>query len=176
MTDDRNNGMETINTTEIEEAPKEEPPIDEDIDEADSIQKPSRKKGRPPLTEKQKKALAKGRAISRRNMQKLQAEHKLKKIAEEERSEIETVKEEPQEKVKPKVNKKKAKKKVVIESESDSSEDEIVYVSKKKKKKPKKKIIIESSSEDDDSSDEEYPPQPPQPPVHSIQRRGLIFR
>jgi len=174
MTDDRNNGMETINTTEIEEAPKEEPPIDEDIDEADSIQKPPKKKGRPPLSQKQKDNLAKGRAISRRNMQKRMAEEKLRKIeAEETNKPIENLKND---------NKKKAKKKVIIESESsddddDSSEDEIVYVSKKKKKKPKKKpkkkIIIESSSsdDDDDSSDEEYPPQPPQPPVPR-----LIFR
>jgi hypothetical protein len=173
MTDDSNDGMETINTKEIEATPKEEPPIDKDIDEADSIQKPPKKKGRPPLSQKQKDALALGRAKSRRNMQKLMAEEKLRKIAEEEGSNIDTVKEESQKEVKPTVNKKKAKKKVIIESESDSSEDEIVYVSKKKKKKPKKKIIIESSSEDDDSSDEEYTPQPP---IHSIQPRGLIFR
>jgi len=126
MTDERNNGMETINTTEIEEAPKEEPPIDEDIDEADSIQKPPKKKGRPPLSQKQKDNLAKGRAISRRNMQKRMAEEKLRKIEEEEKTmvSVDTVKEESKEKVKPKVNKKKAKKKVIIESESDSSEDE----------------------------------------------------
>ena len=169
---DENDTMETvIDETEVKETENT------DVDEGDSIQKPPKRKGRPPLTEKQKANLAKGREISRRNQIKRMAKEKLEKIENEEKKEsinIKTEDEEPKEEIKPKVNKKKPKKKVVIQSDTDSSSDEIVYVSKKKKKKPKRKVIIESSSESDDSSDEDYPPTPQ--PVHNIPQRRLIFR
>ncbi len=182
MTDDQNNMETNIDTNQNEEATEKQPPQIEDTDEADSIQKPA-KRGRPALSQKQKENLAKGRAISRRNMQKRMAEEKLRKIEQEEKSvkAIETVHTEPQKKVKPTVNKKKPKKKIVIQSDSDSSEDEIIYVSKKKKKKPKKKVYISSSSEDEsgNSSDDSSDMSPPQQVVrqqHYIQQPRLIFR
>lgn len=182
MTDEQNNMETNSDTNQNEEATQEQPQI-EDTDEADSIQKPP-KRGRPPLSQKQKDNLAKGRAISRRNMQKRMAEEKLRKIEEEEKSikPIETVDAEPQKKVKPTVNKKKPKKKIFIQSDSDSSEDEIIYVSKKKKKKPKKKVYVSSSSEDESGSSEDEsgsdmsPPQQVVRQQHYIQQPRLIFR
>ena len=175
---DENDTMETVMSSTKHETEVKETE-NTDVDEGDSIQKPPKRKGRPPrqLTEKQKANLARGREISRRNQIKRMAKEKLEKIENEEKKEsinIKTEDEEPKEEIKPKVNKKKPKKKIIIHSDTDSSSDEIVYVSKKKKKKPKRQVIIESSSESDDSSDEDYPPTPQ--PVHNIPQRRLIFK
>ena len=171
MTDEQEHPIVETVINEIDDTEQKEA---EDDNEADSIQKPAKKKGRPPLTDKQKEALAKGREKSRRNQIKRMAKEKLDKIEkiEKEESNVEIKDEEPKKKVQPKINKKKPKKQIIIESDSDSSDEQIVYVSKKKKKKPKRKVIIESSSEDDDS-DEDYPPQQP---VHNIPQRRLIFK
>ena len=115
--------------------------------EETSIEKPAKKKGRPPLSDAQKEILRLGREKSRRNQAKRMAQEKLAKIEKEETNETNMT-----------VNKKKSKKQVIVETQpDDTSEEEIIYVSKcKKKKKPRKKIIVESSSEDETTTDEEY--------------------
>ncbi len=136
-----------------EQVPEPEPVAEED----DSLQKPAKKKrGRPPLTEKQKAALAAGREKSRRNMAKAMAKQKLETI---EKMELEEKpKEEVEEKVEVKAKKPKPKPKVVVLSDSEDSDDQIVYVKRKKKKRakrPRRKIVVESSSSDEDSSDDD---------------------
>lgn len=132
-----------------------------------SILKPKPKRGRKPLTVKQKKALEKGR----QNHQLRMARKKIEEIEQQREQE-----EEP----KPIPKRKPTKKKTyVYKDDSSESEDEVVIVKKKKKRKPKKKIIYESDSSDDDSDSMEPPQpiyrQPPQQPPQPTYRRG-IFR
>lgn len=141
--------------------------------EDDTIQKPAKKKGRPPLTQKQKDALQKGREKSKKNMALAMTKAKL------ERLEAEDLKEAPQPVVKQEVAKKKPKKKVVIvvPSDSESSDEEVVYVSKKKKKKPKRKkkvVIVDSSSDDESDSDVETLQEAQQ--VHHVFQPTLSFK
>ena len=131
--------VERRNPAQMPTRPREE--------EETSIEKPAKKKGRPPLSDAQKEILRLGREKSRRNQAKRMAQEKLAKIEQEETNETNVA-----------VNKKKSKKQVIVETQPDeTSEEEIIYVSKcKKKKKPRKKIIVESSSEDETTTDDEY--------------------
>ncbi len=103
--------------------------------EETSIEKPAKKKGRPPLSEAQKEILRLGREKSRRNQVKRMAQEKLAKIEKEETNETNMT-----------VNKKKSKKQVIVETQpDDTSEEEIIYVSKcKKKKKPRKNLLLKA--------------------------------
>ena len=141
--------MTDPHVTEPEIEPEPEP-----IAEEESLQKPAKKRGRPPLTEKQKAALAAGRAKSRRNMAKAMAKQKLEDIAHEES--MDQPEKPVEEKVQVKQKKPKPKPKVVVLSDSEDSEDQIVYVKRKRKKRakrPRRKIVVESSSSEDYSSD-----------------------
>lgn len=180
------NDQDYVDTNQAETEAAEHPAVPDERNEQEdtSLQKPPKKKGRPPLSQAQKDALARGREISRRKMSKALAKQKLEDIERLESADLQTQQKAP---VKAKV--KKPKKTIVVqESDSSSSEDEIVYVSKKKKPKKKvksrKKVYVSSSSESEsDTDDEDFAElpqlrrQPPRPPVHPIQPRpGLRFR
>jgi len=179
------NDQDYVDTNQAETEATEHPAVPDERNEQEdtSLQKPPRKKGRPPLSQAQKDALARGREISRRKMSKALAKQKLEDIERMESAELQTQQKAP---VKAKV--KKPKKTIVVqESDSSSSEDEIVYVSKKKKPKKKvksrKKVYVSSSESESDTDDEDFAElpqlrrQPPPPPVHPIQpRSGLRFR
>ena len=152
--------------------------VDTEEVEPKGILKP--KRGRKRLSDKQKKALEKGR----RNHQLRMAKKKIEEIEQKQKEEEEMLpKPEPKPKPKPK------KKTIVYESETSSDDDEekVVIVKRKKKKKPKKKIVYESETSSDDESDVEPPPPitrqqtqyPPQPPPfrHPLYTyRGGLFR
>ena len=113
--------MESETTTESEQVAEQVNDVaDAESTEDGSIQKPPKKKGRPPLSQKQKDALQAGREKSRKNMQLTMTKAKL------ERLEANELKEEPQPIIKQEVTKKKPKKKVVVvvPSDSESSSDE----------------------------------------------------
>jgi hypothetical protein len=146
--------------------------------EHETIEKPKRR-GRPPLSDKQKKALEKGRRNHQLRMAKKKIEEIEQKQKEEIQSQIEVSKPQP----KPKPSKKQM---VIYESSSEDDQPKVVIVKrKKKKKKPKKKIVYESSSSEDDSDIEPQQPiirqetQPAEPPPfrHPLYRyRGGMFR
>ena len=140
-----------------------------DTEEESTILKPT-KRGRRPLTDKQKKALA----LGRRNHQLRMAKKKIDEIEQEQLKE-----EEDRTPTRTKSNKPK---KIVLESSSDDEEDKVIIVKrKKKKKKPKKKIIYESETSSDS---DDQPPSPQrthqpteQPFKHPVyEYRGGMFR
>lgn len=179
------NDQDYVDTNQAETEATEHPAVPDERNEQEdtSLQKPPKKKGRPPLSQAQKDALQRGRELSRRRMSKALAKQKLEDIERMESAELQTQQKAP---VKAKV--KKPKKTIVVqESDSSSSEEEIVYVSKKKKPKKKvksrKKVYVSSSESESDTDDEDFAElpqlrrQPPPPPVHPIQpRSGLRFR
>mgnify|MGYP003638005576 FL=1 len=167
---------ETVTEQEPEQVNETTDVTDAESIEDDTIQKPAKKKGRPPLTQKQKDALQLGREKSKKNMALAMTKAKL------ERLEAEDLKEAPQPVVKQEVAKKKPKKKVVIvvpsDSESSDSDEEVVYVSKKKKKKAKKRkkkvVIVDSDSDDESDSDVETLQEAQQ--VHHVFQPTLSFK
>jgi len=178
------NDQDYVDTNQAKTEANEHPAVPDERNEQEdtSLQKPPKKKGRPPLSQAQKDALQRGREISRRKMSKALAKQKLEDIERLESAELQTQQKAP---VKTKV--KKPKKAIVVEeSDSSSSEEEIVYVSKKKKPKKKiksrKKVYVSSSSESESETDDEDFAELPQlrrhpRPVHPIQpRSGLRFR
>lgn len=164
---------ETVTEPEHEQVNETTDVTDAESIEDDTIQKPAKKKGRPPLTQKQKDALQKGREKSKKNMALMMTKAKL------ERLEAEDLKEAPQPVVKQEVAKKKPKKVVIVApSDSESSDEEVVYVSKKKKKKAKRKkkkvVIVDSSSDDESDSDVETLQEAQQ--VHHVFQPTLSFK
>tara|TARA_R110000737_G_scaffold19503_4_gene37710 strand:- start:1039 stop:1542 length:504 start_codon:yes stop_codon:yes gene_type:complete len=164
---------ETVTEPEPEQVNETTDVTDAESIEDDTIQKPAKKKGRPPLTQKQKDALQKGREKSKKNMALMMTKAKL------ERLEAEDLKEAPQPVVKQEVAKKKPKKVVIVApSDSESSDEEVVYVSKKKKKKAKRKkkkvVIVDSSSDDESDSDVETLQEAQQ--VHHVFQPTLSFK
>ncbi len=135
-----------------------------------SILKPRQKRGRPPLTDAQKRGLAIGRQNHKLRMAK-------KTIADIEQAQQETQQETPKPKPKPKP---KSKQRIIYQSDSSESEDDVIIVKKKPKKKKKTKVVYESDSSSSD--DEPEPPPPPQMTrqdsfVHpQYEYRGGIFR
>tara|TARA_R110002111_G_scaffold39752_3_gene74776 strand:- start:861 stop:1364 length:504 start_codon:yes stop_codon:yes gene_type:complete len=164
---------ETVAEPEPEQVNETTDVADVESIEDDTIQKPAKKKGRPPLTQKQKDALQLGREKSKKNMALAMTKAKL------ERLEAEDLKEAPQPVVKQEVAKKKPKKVVIVApSDSESSDEEVVYVSKKKKKKAKRKkkkvVIVDSSSDDESDSDVETLQEAQQ--VHHVFQPTLSFK
>jgi hypothetical protein len=182
---------EEIDNEEVEPKPDTDTKEELDTEEVEpkSILKP--KRGRKPLSDKQKKALEKGR----RNHQLRMAKKKIQEIEQQQlKEEEERIATQPKPKPKPK------KKTVIYEDSSDDDEEKVVIVKRKKKKKPKKKIVYESETSSDDESDieprgeallsrrdqpqpitrqERQYTQPPQPPPfrHPLNTyRGGLFR
>ena len=176
-----------MNPVQEDPEPIEPETVETEEDEAqDSIQKPAKKKGRPPLSDKQKAALKAGREKSRKNMQLAMTKAKL------ERLQSEPTTDDPHDQVTDVKPKKKAKPKqkrvVVVESSSDDdssdTEEEIIYVKPKKKikKKPKKKtkkrVVVESSSDESesDSDEDEQQQQREAEQIHHVYQPKMIFR
>jgi len=171
-------------TTQVEETVSDSGGLS---DEGETLEKPAKpKRGRRPMSEKQKEALAKGREKARLAQQKRMYREKLDKIEKDEAKEtsssvpipaVPEVNGEDEVVVKPKKNHTKKKVVVVADPESDSSEDEVVYVKKKKKAKPQKRRVVESdSSESDSESDNDRRQVPPPRYAHPQYYPRMVFR
>ena len=133
----------------LDELELEEPALVVEPNELEKT-KPTKKKPRKKMTDKQKQALAKGRERAKLNQQRRMLKEREDKMkAEGTLDDVEPPEEKPE------------------VSSDDEEPQTIIYKRKKKKKKPKPPKIVYYSESSSSSEDEPPPPQP---------HPGVIFR